>query len=214
MLAEAYESALQATEIHEQLRNALTEVGFLLLEPSELTPLERSYFGAYLAEEASPRADLLDPDALSGLSSRALYLAAGRESLDYPGAPARLASETAARARAAGSVRAAGAAGAAAQRPFPAGRPADGTRCASPALANLDVQRVDWDDLAQAIEDRPEGPATRLEVERAFPWVAEVRDALNLPQEAAFRLSPPLDHRYLDTLIDVDPPRPNSTPLR
>ena len=81
-------------------------------------------------------------------------------------------------------------------------------------LANLDVQRVDWDDLAQAIEDRPEGPATRLEVERAFPWVAEVRDALNLPQEAVFRLSPPLDHRYLDTLIDVDPPRPNSTPLR
>ena len=79
VLAEAYESALQATEIHEQLRNALTEVGFLLLEPSELTPLERSYFGAYLAEEASPRADLLDPDALSGLSSRALYLAAGRE---------------------------------------------------------------------------------------------------------------------------------------
>ncbi len=76
------------------------------------------------------------------------------------------------------------------------------------------MQRVDWDDLAQAIEDGPEGLATRLEVELAFPWVAEVRDALRLPEEAAFRLSPPLDHRYLNTLIDVDPPNPNSTPLR
>ena len=213
VLAEAYESALQATAIHEQLRNALTEVGFLLLEPSELTPLERSYFGAYLAEEASPRADLLDPDALSGLSSRALYLAAGRESLDYlvrlpdslprllpvpgrPGAFVRLGPLVRLRS----------------DLFLPEDLPMYEMRITR--LANLDVQRVDWDDLAQAIEDRPEGPATRLEVERAFPWVAEVRDALNLPQEAVFRLSPPLDHRYLDTLIDVDPPRPDSTPLR
>ena len=213
VLAEAYESALQATEIHEQLRNALTEVGFLLLEPGELTPLERSYFGAYLAEEASPRADLLDPGALSELSSRALYLAAGRESLDYlvrlpdslprllpvpgrPGAFVRLGPLVRLRS----------------DLFLPEDLPMYEMRVTR--LANLDVQRVDWDDLAQAIEDRPEGPATRLEVERAFPWVAEVRDALNLPQEAAFRLSPPLDHRYLDTLIDVDPPRPNSTPLR
>ena len=213
VLAEAYESALQATEIHEQLRSALTRVGFLLLEPSELTPLERSYFGAYLAEEASPRADLLDPGALAGLSSRALYLAAGRESLDYlvrlpdslprllpvpgrPGAFVRLGPLVRLRS----------------DLFLPEDLPMYEMRLTR--LADLDVQRVDWDDLAQAIEDRPEGPATRLEVELAFPWVAEVRDALGLPEEATFRLSPPLDHRYLDTLIDVDPPKPDSTPLR
>lgn len=212
-LAEAYDSALLATEIHEQLRDALTEVGFLLLEPGELTPLERSYFGAYLAEEASPRADLLDPGALSGLSSQALYLAAGRESLDYlvrlpdslprllpvpgrPGAFVRLGPLVRLRS----------------DLFLPEDLPMYEMRLTR--LANLDVQRVDWDDLAQAIEDRPEGPATRLEVERSFPWVADVREALGLPEEAAFRLSPPLDHRYLNTLIDVDPPRPNSTPLR
>ena len=213
VLAEAYASALQATAIHEQLRTALTKVGFLLLEPGELTPLERSYFGAYLAEEASPRADLLDPGALAGLSSRALYLAAGRESLDYlvrlpdslprllpvpgrPGAFVRLGPLVRLRS----------------DLFLPEDLPMYEMRLTR--LADLDVQRVDWDDLAQAIEDRPEGPATRLEVELAFPWVAEVRDALSLPEEAAFRLSPPLDHRYLDTLIDLDPPRPNSTPLR
>ena len=189
------------------------KVGFLLLEPGELTPLERSYFGAYLAEEASPRADLLDPGALAGLSSRALYLAAGRESLDYlvrlpdslprllpgpgrPGAFVRLGPLVRLRS----------------DLFLPEDLPMYEMRLTR--LADLDVQRVDWDDLAQAIEDRPEGPATRLEVELAFPWVAEVRDALGLPEEAAFRLSPPLDHRYLDTLIDLDPPRPNSTPLR
>ncbi len=213
VLAEAYESALQAAEIHEQLRNALTEIGFLLLEPSELTPLERSYFGAYLAEEASPRADLLDPGAISGLSSQALYLAAGRESLDYlvrlpdslprvlpvpgrPGAFVRLGPLVRLRS----------------DLFLPEDLPMYEMRVTR--LANLDVQRVDWDDLAQAIEDRPEGPATRLEVERSFPWVADVREALGLPEEAAFRLSPPLDHRYLNRLIDVEPPRPNSTPLR
>ena len=189
------------------------KVGFLLLEPGELTPLERSYFGAYLAEEASPRADLLDPGALAELSSRALYLAAGRESLDYlvrlpdslprllpvpgrPGAFVRLGPLVRLRS----------------DLFLPEDLPMYETRLTR--LADLDVQRVDWDDLAQAIEDRPEGPATRLEVELAFPWVAEVRDALGLPEEAAFRLSPPLDHRYLDTLIDLDPPHPNSTPLR
>ncbi|MCY4393253.1 MAG: polyphosphate kinase [Chloroflexi bacterium] len=213
VLAEAYESALQAAEIHEQLRNALTEIGFLLLEPSELTPLERSYFGAYLAEEASPRADLLDPGAISGLSSQALYLAAGRESLDYlvrlpdslprvlpvpgrPGAFVRLGPLVRLRS----------------DLFLPEDLPMYEMRVTR--LANLDVQRVDWDDLAQAIEDRPEGPATRLEVERSFPWVADIREALGLPEEAAFRLSPPLDHRYLNRLIDVEPPRPNSTPLR
>ena len=81
-------------------------------------------------------------------------------------------------------------------------------------LGNLDLERAGWDDLAQAIEDRPEGPATRLEVERAFPWIDEVREALELPAEAAFRLSPPLDHRYLDTLVDVDPPQRETPPLR
>ncbi len=101
VLAEAYESALQATAIHEQLRTALTKVGFLLLEPGELTPLERSYFGAYLAEEASPRRTCSTRGRSRGSRAAA-----------------------AARARAAGSVRAAGAAGAPAERPLPARRPA------------------------------------------------------------------------------------------
>ncbi len=212
-LAEAYESALQAAAIHEQLRHALMEVGFLLLEPSELTPLERSYFGAYLAEEASPRADLLDPAALSGLSSRALYLAAGRESLDYlvrlPDSLPRLLSVP---GRPGAFVRLGPLVRLRSDLFLPEDLPMYEMRLTR--LADLDVQRVDWDDLAQAIEDRPEGPATRLEVERAFPWVAEVREALGLPEEAAFRLSPPLDHRYLNTLIDRDPPNPAATPLR
>ena len=212
-LGEAYESALLATEIHEQLRNALTEVGFLLLEPSELTPLERSYFGAYLAEEASPRADLLDPGALSGLSSRALYLAAGRESLDYlvrlPDSLPRLLSVP---GRPGTFVRLGPLVRLRSDLFLPEDLPMYEMRVTR--LANLDLDRADWDDLAQAIEDRPEGPATRLEVERAFPWVDAVREALGLPAEAAFRLSPPLDHGYLNTLIDVEPPRPGSTPLR
>ncbi len=213
VLAEAYESALLATEIHERLRHDLTEIGFLLLEPGELTPLERSYFGAYLAEEASPRADLLDPDAISGLSSSALYLAAGRESLDYlvrlPDSLPRL---LAVPGRAGAFVRLGPLVRLRSDLFLPEDLPMYEMRITR--LADLDVQRVDWDDLAQAIEDRPEGPATRLEVERAFPWVAEVRDALGLPEEAAFRLSPPLDHRYLNILIGEDPPQANPTPLR
>ncbi len=213
VLAEAYESALLATEIHEQLRNELTEVGFLLLEPGELTPLERSYFGAYLAEEASPRADLLDPAALSGLSSRALYLAAGRESLDYlvrlPDALPRLLPVP---GRPGGFVRLGPLVRLRSDLFLPEDLPMYEMRVTR--LANLDLQRLDWADLAQALEDRPEGQATRIEVERAFPWVEEVREALNLPEEAAFRLSPPLDHRYLNTIIDVEPPNPTPEPVR
>ena len=212
-LAEAYESALQAADIHEQLRNALTEIGFHLLEPSELTPLERSYFGAYLAEEASPRADLLDPGALSGLSSRALYLAAGRESLDYlvrlPDALPRLLPVP---GRPGAFVRLGPLVRLRSDLFLPEDLPMYEMRVTR--LANLDLERAGWDDLAQAIEDRPEGPPTRLEVERAFPWIDEVREALGLPPEAAFRLSPPLDHRYLDTLVETDPPQRETPPLR
>ena len=206
LMAEAYASAVEATEIHERLRADLAEAGFYLLEPSELTPLERSYFGAYLAEEAAPRADLLDPGALAELSSRGLYLAAGRESLEYlVRLPESLPRLLRVPGRDGAFVRLGPLMRLRSDLFLPEDLPMYEMRLTR--LANLDLERADWDDLVQAIEARPEGRATRLEVERNFPWIDEVLEALDLPPEAAFRLSPPLDHRYLTTLIGGVPAR-------
>lgn len=214
LMKEAYAAAVRASEIHEELRAQLHDAGFFLLEPGQLTPTERAYFGAFLAEEVSPRADLLDATAIGELSSRALYLAAGEERLRYlirlpdsvprlfsvPGRPEAL-------IRLGPLVR---------TRPdlfLPEELPMYEMRLTR--LANLDLERADWDDLYLAIESRPEGRPTRLEVETAFPWAEQVRKELHLPRAAVFRLPAPLDHRYLNTVADLQPARkPSEPPLR
>lgn len=213
LLSEAYETARQASESHERLRSELAEIGLHLLEPSQLTDYERSYFSAFLAEEVAPKADLLETANLSELSSRALYLAAGRENLEYlvrlPESVNRLLPVPGRRGafvRLGPLVRLRSNLFLPEQLPMYEMRP---TR-----LANLDLERADWDDLAQAIETRPEGRVTRLEVETSFPWIAEVSNVLGIPAAAAFRLPPPLDHRYLDGLAGQKPSQPPERPLR
>ena len=213
LLQEAYQNALFASERHERLRLELAEVGLHLLEPLQLTPYERSYFGAFLAEEVAPRADLLETRNLSELSSRALYLAAGGDSLEYlvrlPESIPRLLPVP---GRDGSFVRLGPLVRLRSELFLPEKLSMYEMRLTR--LANLELERVDWDDLVQAIETRPEGRVTRLEVETSFPWANEVAEALGLPPEAAFRLPPPLDHTYLNHLVNRDSPKPQAAPLR
>ncbi len=212
LLRESYQNAVIASECHERLRLELAAVGFHLLDPSQLTPDERSYFGAFLAEQVAPRVDLLEIGSLSELSSRALYMAAGRDRLEYllrlPDSVPRLLPVP---GRDGAFVRLGPLVRLRSDLFLPERIPMYEMRLTR--LANLDLERADWDDLVQAIETRPEGRVTRLEVEASFPWIEEVACNLGLPRQAAFRLPPPLDHRYVDGLVGLTPPRPPSDPL-
>ncbi|MFQ5382297.1 MAG: phospholipase D-like domain-containing protein, partial [Dehalococcoidia bacterium] len=213
LLREAYQNAVIASECHERLRLELAGTGFHLLDPSQLTPDERSYFGAFLAEEVAPRVDLLEIGSLAELSSRALYMAAGRDRLEYllrlPDSVPRLLPVP---GRDGAFVRLGPLVRLRSDLFLPERIPMHEMRLTR--LANLELERADWDDLVQAIETRPEGRVTRLEVEASFPWIEEVACSLGLPREAAFRLPPPLDHRYIDGLADLTPPLPPAGPLR
>ena len=83
LLMLAREDLLEAHRSLKTLLHDLKSENIVLLEPSDLRSDEVAYFGAFLAERVAPLTDVIPWNGLGDLSSRAMYLAAGRERLEY-----------------------------------------------------------------------------------------------------------------------------------
>ena len=212
LLAEVRQAAVEAARLFAALRPELARAGVRLLRPEELSPTEQRYFGAYLAEVVAPETDLLDAAAIGDLSSRALYFAAGRRNLRYwlrlparrrflevpgrPGAFVRLGELIRWRS----------------DLFLP--RPMPMYELRLTRIAQLEAERLDWEELPLALEGRLDGHPSRLEVERGFPWRAAIARSLELRDEEVFELPAPLDLRALFELADLDRPDLRWPPLR
>lgn len=221
LLLEAKSQADFAEDCYRRFLPELEPLGMRVLPPDKLSKAELRYFGAYLAEEVAPKTDLIQPEGLADLSSRALYFASGEGLLQtlirLPESIPRL-------------------------LPIP-GREGSFVRLGElvrhrndlflpyPAklyelrvirLASLERSRVDWDELPEALEARLDGKVSHLEVEEDFPphWAEAIREALGLAAEEVFRLAPPLDLRFVSILVAAGPakerfaPRPPEKPRR
>jgi len=204
LLREVRQATLEASRIFADLREEMEEAGVRLLRPEELDPTEQRYFGAYLAEVVAPETDLLDAAAIGDLSSRALYFAAGRRNLRYllrqparrrflevpgrPGAFVRLGELIRWRS----------------DLFLPEPMPMYELRLTR--IAQLEAERLDWEELPLALEGRLDGSPSRLEVESGFPWKAAIARRLGLIAEEVFELPPPLDLRALFELAALERP--------
>ncbi|HEU4743259.1 MAG TPA: polyphosphate kinase [Meiothermus sp.] len=221
LLAEAKSQADFAEDLYQRFLQELEPLGVRVLPPNKLSKAELRYFGAYLAEEVAPKTDLIQLEGLADLSSRALYFASGEGLLQnlirLPESIPRL-------------------------LPIP-GREGSFVRLGELLrqrsdlflphrgklyelrvirLASLERSRVDWDELPEALEARLDGKVSHLEVEQDFPphWAEAIRMALGLDGEEVFRLSPPLDLRFVSTLVAAGPakerfaPQPPEKPRR
>lgn len=214
LMAEARDQADQASERYGEFLRELEGLGIHVLEPTQLTKAEKQYFGAYLAEEVAPRTDLIPPQAITELSSGALYFAAGEGLLQHlirlPESVPRL-------------------------LPIP-GRGGDYVRLGALVrsrsdlflptrstlfefrlvrIAQLERSRADWDELPEALESRMDGKVSHLELEEDFPphWAETLRVALALESEEVFHLSPPLDLRLVETIVADGPAKERFTPI-
>ena len=221
LLQEAKSQADLAEDLYPRFLGELEPLGVRVLPPGQLSKAELRYFGAYLAEEVAPKTDLIQPEGLADLSSQALYFASGEGLLQnlirLPESIPRL-------------------------LPIP-GREGSFVRLGELLryrsdlflprrgklhelrvirLASLERSRVDWDELPAALEARLDGKVSHLEVEQGFPphWAEAIRMALGLGEEEVFWLSPPLDLRFVSTLVAAGPagerfaPRPPERPRR
>lgn len=206
LMQEALSQAQEAGRLYREFLRELTGLGIYVLEPTQLTKAEQQYFGAYLAEEVAPRTDLIPPEAIADLSPRALYFAAGDGLMHHlirlPDSLPRL-------------------------LPIP-GREGSYVRLGAlirmrsdlfvPTksqlfefrlirLAQLERSRADWDELPEALEARLDGRVSHLELEEDFPqsWAETIRVALGLEPEEVFRLSLPLDLRFVSTVVERGP---------
>lgn len=206
LMQEALSQAQEAGRLYREFLRELTGLGVYVLEPAQLTKAEQQYFGAYLAEEVAPRTDLIPPEAIADLSPRALYFAAGDGLMHHlirlPDNLPRL-------------------------LPIP-GREGSYVRLGAlirmrsdlfvPTksqlfefrlirLAQLERSRADWDELPEALEARLDGRVSHLELEEDFPqlWAETIRVALGLEPEEVFRLSLPLDLRFVSTVVERGP---------
>ncbi|WP_457638175.1 phospholipase D-like domain-containing protein [Oceanithermus sp.] len=212
LLAEAAEAAREAAELFNSLQGKLAAAGIELLHPQQLSPTEQSYFGAYLAEVVAPETDLLDAAAIGDLSSRALYFAAGRRNLRYllrqpsrrrflpvpgrPGTFVRLGELIRWRS----------------DLFLPEPMPMYELRLTR--IAQLEAERLDWEELPLALEGRLDGSPSRLEVEEGFPWKAAIARRLGLLSGEVFVLPPPLDLRALFELASLERPELRWPPPR
>ncbi|MCS7195073.1 MAG: polyphosphate kinase [Meiothermus sp.] len=216
VLAEAQSQSEEASRLYREFLKSLENLHIHILEPSQLTRAEQQYFGAYLAEEVAPLTDLIEPEALSDLSSQALYLASGEGRLQYlirlPQSLPRLLPVP---GREGGFVRL----GALVRMrsdlflPTPGRPPLFEFRLIR--LAQLARSRADWDELPEALEERLDGQVSHLELEEDFPhpWAERLQMALGLLPEEVFRLPPPLDLSFVSTLVGQGPEGERFRPL-
>jgi polyphosphate kinase len=206
LLMLAREDLLEAHRFLTPLLTDLKAEKIVLLEPADLRPDEVAYFGAFLAERVAPLTDVIPPNGLGDLSSRAVYLAAGRDTLEHlvrvpegiprilpiPGRDGRF-------------VRLESLMISRTDLLLPEALPAYAMRLTRGASIELRGAQ-DWDDLAHALESRIDGIPVRLEVEHGFPWRELIRNTLNLWSAEVFELSAPLDLRCLESLANLELP--------
>jgi polyphosphate kinase len=201
-LAAAKEQQALALELEARLRTELVQAGIELLEPTDLTPDEQHYFGAYLAEVIAPATDVLPASSLATLDSRVLYLAAGQEQLEaILRVPDRLAHFIPVPGREAGFVRLESLMQWRSDLFLPQALPMYALRLTRRANIELKGQ-VDWEDLAHALESRLDGGISRLEVQTGLPWLETAQSALDLWGEE-ITVSKMLDLRCFDQIANL-----------
>lgn len=214
LMNEAHAQADEAGERYGGFLRELEPLGIHVLEPTQLTRAEKQYFGAYLAEEVAPRTDLIPPEAITELSSGALYFAAGEGLLHHlirlPESVPRLLSIP---GREGGYVRLGALVRSRSDLFLPTRSTLHEFRLVR--IAQLERSRADWDELPEALEARMDGKVSHLELEEDFPdhWAETLRMALQLESEEVFRLDPPLDLRLVGTIVSEGPARERFSPI-
>jgi polyphosphate kinase len=206
LLAEALEQARFAEQQYQKFLRFLEPLGIRLYHPVELSRNEQRYFGAFLAEQVAPRTDLIPLEALSDLSSRALYFASGDDQLRYlirlPDQFPRLLPIP---GRDGGFIRLGELVRFRADLFTP--NPGHLAELRIVRLSALERKEVDWDELPAAVEGRLDGQVSHLEIEHDFPplWAQTVREALGLYPQEVFSLHPPLDLRLVHPVVTNGP---------
>ncbi|MEY4532205.1 MAG: hypothetical protein RLZZ156_2928 [Deinococcota bacterium] len=204
-LAAASEQQAKALTLLEPVLLELHQVGIHLLEPQDLSVDEQNYFGAYLAETIAPATDVLPPESLTSLDSRALYLAAGLENLEaIIRVPDRLAHFIAVPGREHSFVRLETLMQWRNDLFLTEPRPMFALRLTRRANIELKGQ-IDWEDVAHALESRLDGGVSRLEVQSGFPWLEAVQETLGLWKEEISSATM-LDLRCFDTIANLPVP--------
>lgn len=207
------EARAQALLAQERYRSLLREASprLRVLEPEELDELDWLYFRVFLAEAVAPKTDLIPWEAAGDVSHGALYFAARDHLVRLPQDLPRL-------LRVPGREGAYVRLGALMQARSDLFLPEGGPLYEFRALRLLESERhrADWDELAQALEERQEGLPTLLVAEAGFPeaWLSRLREGLGLLPEEVLRLAPPLDLGFLEALAAEGPAEWRFPPLR
>jgi polyphosphate kinase len=204
LLRDALAFSLEAAKLHDSLCVELAAAGIHILKPDDLEPDELAFFGAYLAERVAPLTDIIAPDGLPYLDSRALYFAAGQARIEYffrvPESVPRLLEIP---GRKNSFVRLEDLIASRSDLFLPEPSPVWLLRLTRGANIKL-KGNVDWEDLAHALEGRLDGPPARLEVQEGFPSLEALRAGLGLWSEEVFELPLPLDYRFLDAIANLN----------
>ncbi len=215
LLEAARTSQTLASELWTNLQQELLAANISVLGWEDLESDEQAYFGAFLAESIAPLTDLIAAEGMNFLDSRALYLAAGKPEnglqfvLRVPVFRPRLIEVP---GREGVFVRLEDLIAARSDLFLPEPLPLYAMRVTRRAQIEL-RGNVDWEDLAHALESRLDGLVSRLEVETGFPWLEELRTRLELMPEEVYSLAPPLDHRLLERVCDLERPELKFQPL-
>jgi polyphosphate kinase len=204
-----------ASRAYEGFLPELARLGIRIVSVSELTHEERLYFGAFLAEEVAPRTDVIRAEALREMRSQALYFASGTAVLQHlirlPDSVPRLLEipgREGTYVRLGELLR---------LRPdlFLTRKDARLHELRVVRLAAIDQTPIDWSDLPVALESRLDGRVSHLEVERGFPrfWTESMRLALGLEAHEVMQVVPPLDLRFVNTIVEKGPARAKFGPL-
>jgi len=206
------EARAQALLAQERYRTLLEEASSRLrtLEPEALDELDWLYFRVFLAEVVAPKTDLISWEAAGDASHGALYFASHSHLVRLPQDLPRLLKVP---GREGTYVRLGALMRARSDLFLPEESPLYEFRVLR--LLESERARADWDELAQALEERQEGLPTLLVVETGFPleWRETLREALGLLQEEVFLLKPPLNLTLVDTLVAEGPPEWRFPPL-
>jgi len=203
LLREVRAQIEDATGAYHRFLPELERLGIRIVSVSQLTREERLYFGAYLAEEVAPRTDVIRAEALREVRSQALYFASGTASLQHlirlPDSVPRLLGipgREGTYVRLGELLR---------LRPdlFLARKDARLHELRAVRLEAIDQTPIDWSDLPVALESRLDGSVSHFEVERGFPtfWSEWIRLALGLRAEEVMQVVPPLDLRFVSTIV-------------
>eukprot|EP01097_Dermamoeba_algensis_P006998 TRINITY_DN4381_c0_g1_i4.p1 TRINITY_DN4381_c0_g1~~TRINITY_DN4381_c0_g1_i4.p1 ORF type:complete len:641 (-),score=106.98 TRINITY_DN4381_c0_g1_i4:267-2189(-) len=206
VLKEAQFQREQAGLILNKVKMELGGGGIHIVNPENLTKNELAYFSAYLAEEVVPKTDMLDPEALSDLGGKALYLTAGWNHITYlirvpdniprfleiPSRPHSFVDLCQVMRL---------------RRDLFLPEPVPLYELRINRLATVEMYKVEWEDLPDALIQRGEGRVTRVEIEKNFPWEEELRRAFSLHPLEIFRTTSPLNLSSLTRLCNL--PRPD-----